>query len=314
MKPNRKLLQLENALHIDPKKMAAYLEDFIKKYISEQKKDGVILGLSWGIDSAVVAALCRNAIDSKDVLALIMPEKDSPKNDVKDALFVAENLWIEKKVIHMTPYLRKIGSYKLFLLDRIPFLPLRFKNRIIKKINALYKEREWHLPFLDSLSGTSNMKYRKLFNQQEAYGRIKHRMRLVLLYFYGERYNKLVVGWANKTEHMTGYFVKNGCDAISDIMPIMNLYKTQVFALAEFLWIPQHIIDKPPTGGILGNASDETAIGLSYRQLDLILVGVEKGRNNEEIAEALDIEVKTILYVKELIKKSEHMRHVYAPD
>ncbi len=313
MMPQRTLDALKEAMYIDPEQVASYLEDFIMSYVTQLHRDGVVLGLSWWLDSAVVAALAKKAVWGKHTLGLILSEKDSMKKDVADALLVAEKLGIEQHILDMTSYLRKIWSYKFFLLEKIPFLPLRTKNRITKRVNAWYKKKKGHPPFLDNLLGTKNMRYKHLFNNQIAYSRIKHRMRLVLLYFYGELDNSLIVWCANKTEHMIGYFVKNGCDAVSDIMPIMNLYKTQVFALAEYLGIPKEIIKKPPTGWTLGNTSDESAIWLPYEQLDLILLALEKGRTDQEIIAAVGVDEKNIHYVKELIKRSEHMRHVYTP-
>jgi NAD+ synthase len=136
---------------------------------------------------------------------------------------------------------------------------------------------------------------------------------MVLLYLYGEVGNKLVAGAANKSEYQIGYFVKHGCDDATDIMPLLNLYKTQVRELARYLGIPSRIIEKPPSPDILPGIVDEEAIGISYEKLDLILLALDKGWEIVEIAQALEIEEKEVRDVKNLIQKSEHMRKLYVP-
>jgi NAD+ synthase len=136
---------------------------------------------------------------------------------------------------------------------------------------------------------------------------------MVLVYLYGELENKLVAGAANKSEYQIGYFVKHGCDDATDIMPLLNLYKTQVRELARYLSIPSRIIEKPPSPDILPGIIDEEAIGISYEKLDLILLAFEKGWGSAEIAQVLEIEEKKVRDVKDLTQKSEHMRKLYVP-
>ena len=136
---------------------------------------------------------------------------------------------------------------------------------------------------------------------------------MVLLYLYGELENKLVVGAANKSEYQIGYFVKHGCDDATDIMPLLNLYKTQVRELARYLNISSRIIEKPPSPDIIPGIVDEEAIGIPYEKLDLILLALEKGWEIVEIAQTLEIEEKKVINVKNLIQKSEHMRKLYVP-
>ncbi|MDI3473747.1 MAG: synthase [Candidatus Woesearchaeota archaeon] len=136
---------------------------------------------------------------------------------------------------------------------------------------------------------------------------------MVLLHLYGELENRLIVGAANKTEYKIGFFVKHGCDDAADIMPIINLYKTQVRELAKYLKIPSKILEKAPSPDILPGLNDEETIGLSYESLDMILLALEKGWQSSEISDSLQIDNKKVEYVKNLIKKSEHMRQVYSP-
>jgi NAD+ synthase len=312
MNDKTELKNLKSQMKIDPEKLSLSLEDFIKEHMDKLEREGVILGLSGGIDSAVVAALCKRAVGSEKTLALMMPEKDSREEHVKDALNFAKELGIATRLMDITPYLKELEVYKLAPLSRIPFLG-RLRGPLIKKAYRYYERETGETPFSASITGLKNKEYSSFISKRNAYYRIKHRLRMVLLYLYGELENRLVVGTANKSEYQIGYFVKHGCDDATDIMPLLNLYKTQVRELARYLNIPSRIIEKPPSPDIIPGIIDEEAIGIPYEKLDLILLALEKGWEIPEIAKALGMEEKRVVYVKNLIQKSEHMRKIYAP-
>ncbi len=96
------------------------------------------------------------------------------------------------------------------------------------------------------------------------------RMRMILLYDLSKKYNALVLGTENKTEHLLGYFTRFG-DEASDIEPLQNLYKTQVKQLASYLGVPEEIIKKPPTAGMWQGQTDEGEFGFTYEEADQIL-------------------------------------------
>jgi NAD+ synthase len=177
-----------------------------------------------------------------------------------------------------------------------------------------YERRTGENPFSTSVTGLKGKEFSSYISKGNAYYRMKHRLRMVLLYYYGELENRLIVGAANKSEYQIGYFVKHGCDDAADIMPLLNLYKTQVRDLARYLDVPPRIIEKPPSPDIIPGVIDEEAIGLPYEKLDFILLALEKKLEVREIAEALDIDGKRVQYVKNLVRKSEHMRKIYAPE
>ena len=138
---------------------------------------------------------------------------------------------------------------------------------------------------------------------------------MLLLYLYVELENGLVVGAANKSEYRIGYFVKHGCDDASDIMPLLNLYKTQVRELAQYLNIPARIIEKPPSPDMMpGLTDDEEVIGISYEKMDLILMALEKGWELSDIAKTLEIEEDEVIYIQNMMQKSEHMRKIFIPE
>jgi NAD+ synthase len=306
----RNLEDLRLQMKIKPEEVSLSLENFIREYVDKLERSGVILGLSGGIDSAVLATLCTRAVGPERTLALIMPEKDSEDEQIEDALNFAKELGIEAKLINLTPYLKKLGVYRLAPLSRIPFSH-KLRGSLIRRAYNFYERKTGDNPFSASMVGLKGKEFGSFISHKVAYYRIKHRMRMMFLYYYGELENRLVVGAANKSEYEIGYFVKHGCDHATDIMPLIHLYKTQVRDLARYLNIPSKIIEKPPSPDILPGIVDEEAIGIPYEKLDLILLALEKRWEIGEMTKVLGIEEKEIIYVKNLMQKSDHMRKLY---
>jgi NAD+ synthase len=308
------LEKLKAEMKIEPEKISLSLENFIREYTEKLEREGVMLGLSGGIDSAVIAVLCVRALGPKKTFALIMPEKDSKKEHTQDALNFARELNIEAKLVGITSYLEELGVYELFPLDKLLSLG-KLKGALIRKAYHFYERKTGKIPFLESLSGFKDKEYSSYLAKGNAYYRAKHRLRMLLLYLYGEMENRLIVGAANKSEYKIGYFVKHGCDDATDIMPLLNLYKTQVRELARYLDIPSRIIKKPPSPDVMpGFVEDEEVIRIPYEKMDLILLALEKGWKIIDIVEVLGIEKDEVIYVKNLMKKSEHMRKIFIPE
>lgn len=101
-------------------------------------------------------------------------------------------------------------------------------------------------------------------------GNIMARIRMIILYDLAKKYNALVCGTENKSEHLLGYFTRFG-DEASDIEPILHLYKTQVYQLAKYLQVPQTVIDQPPTAGLWNGQTDEKEFGFTYQEADQVL-------------------------------------------
>lgn len=225
---------------------------FIKEYVDKSNANGVIIGLSGGIDSSTVAFLCKRALGEKKVFGLIMPEKGvTREEDVEDALSIADMLGIEFKIIEINEILdalkRKLGE----------------GNKI-------------------------------------AEANLKPRIRMTINYYFANNMNRLVAGTGNKSELMIGYFTKYG-DGGVDFLPIGDLYKTEVFKLAEYIGVPERIIKKKPTAGLWVNQTDEDEIGMSYEELDEILKAIEKGqRRGDDKFKRVEI----------LVKNSKHKREM----
>lgn len=140
-------------------------------------------------------------------------------------------------------------------------------------------------------------------------GNIKARARMIYLYYYANKLNRIVVGSSDKSETMMGYFTKWG-DVAADISPIMDLYKTQVRKLAEHIGIPRELAHKPSTPALWPNQMAEGELGIKYELLDQILFGLERFMTVEEIAEQLSVEKAQVEKVKARWLDVEHKRRM----
>ena len=277
--------------------------EFLRDKVNLLNRDGVLLGLSGGLDSTVCAYIAVEALGKDKVFALFMPDRDSNPQSERDAFATSKILGIELREINLSPILSKIGVYSLEPLPLLaPLIPRKIKEKYtIGKYNRLKGIEE--STFLRILKNEGDLELRK----SVAYYSIKHRLRMVLLYYWAEIKNYAVLGCCNKTEKLTGFFIKHG-DSASDIDLISHLYKTQVRELAKFLRIPKKIINKVPSPDLIPGVTDEFALKLSYDVLDKILYGIEKDMKNEEIACIAGTDKESVQYVKEIVKWSEHMR------
>lgn len=138
-------------------------------------------------------------------------------------------------------------------------------------------------------------------------GNIKARTRMIYIYYYANKFNRIVCGSSDKSETMMGYTTKWG-DAAADIAPIMDLYKTQVRKLAIHIGIPEELALKPSTPALWPAQLAETELGIKYETLDLILYGLEKFMTLEEIADKLGINRSVVAQVKSRWLANEHKR------
>jgi len=138
---------------------------------------------------------------------------------------------------------------------------------------------------------------------------IKARIRMILLFEYANMKNRLVIGTSNKSEILVGYFTKYG-DGGSDIMPIGDLYKTQLIELARFLKIPEEICCKPPTAGLIVGQTDEKELKMKYKDLDNVLIGLEKKMDPSDISKDFNVKKSDVERIQNLRKKSQHKRNM----
>lgn len=138
---------------------------------------------------------------------------------------------------------------------------------------------------------------------------IKARLRMVMIYSYANKSKSLVCGTSNKSELLIGYFTKYG-DGGVDLMPLGDVYKTNVWDIARKIGLPKCTIEKPPTAGLWKGQTDEKELQMSYDVLDQILVGLEQKRDTKEIATILNIDEKDVLRIHQMRICSQHKRNM----
>lgn len=247
-------------LKINEKETIEIILNFIKQYVEKAGKKSVVIGLSGGVDSAVVAKLATMALGKENVFALFLPEISTPLKDFEHTFLMAKMLEIDYKIIDLSPIIHSI---------------------------------------VDACNETNEI----------VLGNIKARLRMLFLYQQANLRNALVCGTSNKTELLTGYFTKYG-DGGSDFLPIGDLYKTQVYQIAEYIGIPEEIIKKPPTAGLWKGQTDEGELGISYEKLDIILYCLERKMNIERIARLANVDESEVIRIYDMVRKNEHKRRL----
>ncbi len=247
-------------LSINEEEVLNIILNFIRDYREKSMRDKIVIGLSGGVDSSLVAKLATMAIGNENVHAIFLPDVSTPLEDLEHARYMAKSLGISYKVIDLSPMIHSIT-------------------------NACGEMDEITL------------------------GNIKARLRMIFLYQFANSKNALVCGTSNKTELMVGYFTKYG-DGASDILPIGDLYKTQVYQLSRYVGIPQEILKKPPTAGLWKGQTDEKELGITYEKLDKILYGIERQKSFEEISKIADVKIEEVKRIYEMVKKTEHKRRL----
>jgi NAD+ synthase len=253
------------------------VEDLLEK-MDSQGFGGVVFGASGGIDSLVCAALCLKGREKEDewrVIGLKMidsrvkGESYNPEMygalgaDLIDMDITAEAVEAEKR-LGMPPRWLAVGLMKLVL----KWVPTRARRRVILRIKK------------GSRSKWAFLHYQLLTNL--------HRLRITKLNEYAVRHGLMRIVCANRTENLLGFFVEEGIDDpnMGDYAPILDLYKSQVIRVAHWLQLPPRVIRQRPSPGF-GGIYDEEIIG-PYELVDLVLVGLELGYSDAEIAEALE--------------------------
>jgi NAD+ synthase len=286
---------------VDPRMICDVLEEFIRTQMSELGREGAVVGLSGGLDSAVTASLIVRAIGKEKVLGVMLPERDSDPRNKHDALDLAERLGIRHELKNLSGVIRALGVYHLYPAGYI--LPYSTKKKYAVGKHEELKEKLHTTPFSKTLRGLDSEESRRYV----AYYSAKNMLRTVTLYYYANLHNYMVVGTSNKSEFMVGYFVKYG-DGAADIQPLLDLYKTHVFALARYLEVPSRIIDKAPSSDLVPGVSDEMSLDIPYALLDKILHHLETIENPAEIASKLEIDEDKVKYVMKMVADSAHLR------
>jgi len=242
-------------LAINPELVRKILVRFIQNEVQR-----VVLGLSGGVDSSLVANLASQALGPKNVLAVIMPYKSSDPKSLSDALQVVQQLGINHLEVEITP---QIDAY----FERFPDADQRRKG------NKMARER------------------------------------MTILYDQSSVFRALVIGTSNKTELLLGYGTIYG-DMASAINPVGDLYKTQVWQLADAVGVPTAIVQKAPSADLWAGQSDETELGFQYRMIDQFLYYLVDRRYSKEELARLGFEPAFIEDVVRRVRDNQYKRRL----
>jgi NAD+ synthase len=289
----------KECIRIDPVAETERIVSGLRRIVRNlMRRAGGVVGISGGVDSAVVLALAVRAFEPGKVVALIMPEKDSDPASEHLARELARQFGVEPVREDMTAALEGFGCYRR--RDEAV-------RRVFPEYNAAagYKAKIGLPPnMLDE--GTLNVfsvtivtpDGRSLtkplpaaeFLQIIAASNFKQRARMAMLYHHAELRNYAVIGTANKDEHDQGFFVKHG-DAGVDVRAIGHLYKTQVYQLAEYLNVPETIRKRAPTSDTYSAPCDqqEFFFRLPFETLDLLCYAQEHQISPGEVARVMGL-------------------------
>jgi NAD+ synthase len=260
------------------------LSTFIRETVRVQfKKDGIVIGISGGVDSAVVAALAVDALGSDRVYGLILPEKESSPSSRELGLDLCRTLKIPFGEVPITPILESFGVYskKESLIRQIfPQFDPAYHSTSLTRPPLFSAGRTLNIPSLVLLKDKETISTKRLSSPQFlnllSLQNVKQRTRMVVEYMHAEKMNYAVCGTTNKTELLMGFFVKYG-DGGVDLEPIANCYKLQVYRLAELLGIDRRIITRAPSPDTWSHftSDEEVSLRIPYDILDQLLYAEE---------------------------------------
>lgn len=289
--------KINNCLDIEPRSACRKIESFIKLKLQELRKEGGIIGLSGGFDSSLVACLSVKALGREKVRLINLPDRDSKSIHQRHARLLADQLGITLEVKNITSILNKMGVYNLLPTSRIPVKAIR---NMTARVGMLLLGLQSGKSILDA---RFSPKPNSLIAKGKAYAMVKHRVRMLLLYQQAETSNLMVIGAANRTELMTGTFSQWGCDQCADVMPIVHLYRSQLYPLAEYLHLPKCIINKAAEPDIIPGLPHKEELLGSFAVTDQILFGLENGVSKKELVSHHGVEaVDQIINLVELSK------------
>ena len=251
-------------LELDYKKTENRIINFIKKIVEEAKAQGVILGLSGGVDSSLAATICVRALGKERVLGVLMPVSFTPQEDMKDAKELAKWLGIKTEAIPLES----------------------IYNAFSKSLKHDQRGTENEIPMANVLA----------------------RIRMVILYYYANLNNYLVVGTGDRSEFLIGFFTKYG-DGGADFYPISQLYKSQVRKLAEHLGVPRKMAYKPSSPRLYPGHKATDEIPLDYEQLDPVLIGLfDKKFSHRQVSKLTGVPIEIVEEIQKRFNKSKHKR------
>jgi NAD+ synthase len=304
-------------MKIDCEKTCEKIEAFINEKINEGNYDGVLLGISGGIDSSVALFIAVRAVqDPKKVWGIHLPDRDSMSKFSQYAKKLVESTGINYTVMNISDFLRERDTYKPLIMKAVPYHP--FINKLILYSNKLLSPILYgSTPFEVTLKRMNPEKLR--FGSVAGIAKCiengfnsRHILRRKILEDFAEENNLLLIGAANRSESFVGWFVKDGVDDLP-LEVLLNLYKNQVKQLAGYLGVPDYILDEAPSPDMFKGIGDEDLIGHKYDQIDRVAFVYE----NELPVEYLVMsgvsvdEYESIMRIHDLSDWKRGNHHVY---
>lgn len=279
---------------------------------------GFVVAISGGVDSAVCAALAAAAVGPERVYGLLLPERDSSSMSALRGRRVAEHLGVRHELFDIAPALEALGCYRLrddAIRVVFPDYGRGWRNKIVIRGGA---GRLNHFNLVVQ-TPSGEMREARLglreYLQIVAATNYKQRIRKTVEYFHADRLHYAVIGTPNRLEFDQGFFVKNG-DGSADVKPIAHLYKTQVYALARHMGLPDEVCSAAATTDTysLAQGQDEFFFGLPLEQMDLALWAHNHEVSPAVLAEALSIDVQQAagIYV-DIEAKRRTTRYLHRP-
>jgi NAD+ synthase len=286
-----------DVLTIDASKVADAIQEQIREQVmGTLRRKGAVVGLSGGIDSSVVAALCVGALGKDRVFGLFMPEHHSSGDSLELGKMVAEAIGIHAEIEDIGPTLEAAGCYRRqdeAIRSVFPEYGEGYKSKIT--LPSILDGNRFNVFQLTIQTPTGETKSSRMkpaaYLQLVAATNFKQRLRKMMEYYHADRLNYAVAGTPNRLEYDQGFFVKQG-DGAADFKPIAHLYKTQVYALAEYLGIPEEVRRRPPTTDTysMAQTQEEFYFALPYDRMDLCLYAHNHGVPASEVAPVVNLE------------------------
>lgn len=294
---------IEQLLPFDRDAEIARTTETIRELMRQHlRRRGLVVAMSGGIDSSVCAALAVKALGPDKVFGLLMPERDSSSESVTKGKLLAEHLSIRYTIEDIAPTLEAIGCYR-WRDDAIrvvfPDYGDGWKNKIVIAGGTVGQINHFKLVVQDPQGQMHEQRLGlREYLQIVAATNFKQRIRKTLEFFHADRLNYAVVGTPNRVEYDQGFFVKNG-DGSADLKPIAHLYKTQVYALARHMGLPELICNATPTTDTysLSQGQDEFYYALPYKEMDLALWHHNEGLPAAVLAERLGLSEQQAAYI-----------------
>jgi NAD+ synthase len=314
-------MQMVSWLAFEPAAEADRIVECIRRLVClELRRRGAVVGVSGGIDSAVVASLCARALGEERVMALLMPEADSSADSLRLGRQVAQTLGIQHEVEDITPVLRAARCYE------------RRDQAIRRVVPDLGPGDRYKIVLPDVVSADSYSLFsavvcspegleRRARLDAEAYlgvvaaTNFKQRVRAMLEYYHADRLQYAVAGTPNLLEYELGFFVKGG-DGAADLKPIAHLYKSQVYQLGEYLRVPREILERRPTTDTyaLEQTQEEFYFSLPLAKMDICVYGYLNDVKPTDLMAATELDARQIQRVYSLIEaRRRQARYLHAP-